>query len=78
MEIPPAKYGQFYAGDSYVLLYTYQRNRRDEYMLYFWQGHASSADEKGASALLAKEMDDKYGGRPVQVISISSYDKPLL
>jgi len=36
-EVPEAKYGQFYGGDSYVLLYSYQKNRRDEYIIYFWQ-----------------------------------------
>ena len=31
-------------------------------MLYFWQGRNSTRDEKGASALLTTEMDDKLGG----------------
>eukprot|EP00742_Colponemidia_sp_Colp-10_P001498 GILJ01001608.1.p1 GENE.GILJ01001608.1~~GILJ01001608.1.p1 ORF type:complete len:830 (-),score=172.89 GILJ01001608.1:131-2620(-) len=66
-EVDPSLYGQFYAGDSYVLLYTYQKNRRDEYIIYFWQGRDSSSDEKGSSALLAKDLDDKMGGKPVQV-----------
>jgi hypothetical protein len=62
-----AKYGQFYGGDSYILLYTYMKGRSEEYIIYFWQGRESSQDEKGASALLAKELDDSMGGRPVQV-----------
>lgn len=61
------RYGQFFGGDSYVLLYTYLKNRVEEQIIYFWQGNESSADEKGASALLAKELDDSLGGRPVQV-----------
>ena len=36
-------------------------------MIYFWQGRNSTADEKGASALLATKMDDDLGGSPVQV-----------
>jgi hypothetical protein len=62
-----SKYGQFFGGDSYILLYTYVKNRQEEHIIYFWQGRESSQDEKGASALLAKELDDSMGGRPVQV-----------
>jgi len=67
-DVPPEKYGQFYAGDSYVMLYTYKDNRgREAYIIYFWQGLYSTQDEIGASALLAKELDDEMGGAPVQV-----------
>lgn len=62
-----AKYGQFFGGDSYVLLYTYQKGSSEEYIIYFWQGRDSTNDEKGASALLAKDLDDSLGGKPVQV-----------
>uniref|UniRef100_A0A7S2D1R4 HP domain-containing protein n=1 Tax=Florenciella parvula TaxID=236787 RepID=A0A7S2D1R4_9STRA len=67
VEVSPEKYGQFYGGDSYILLYTYMVGPREEYIIYFWQGKDSSKDEKGASALLAKELDDAMGGAPVQV-----------
>jgi advillin len=50
-----------------VILYTYQKNGVEEYVIYFWQGDESSQDEKGASALLAKELDDQLGDRPMQV-----------
>lgn len=65
--VPDDKYGQFFAGDSYIVLYTYKPKQREEYILYFWQGRHSTNDEKGASALLAKDMDDKLGGRATQV-----------
>lgn len=62
------QYGQFYQGDSYVLMYTYlDKQKKEAYIIYFWQGLDSSQDEKGASALLAKELDDQFGGAPVQV-----------
>jgi hypothetical protein len=32
-----SRYGQFFGGDSYILLYTYQRNGVEEYVIYFWQ-----------------------------------------
>ena len=31
-------YGQFFGGDSYVILYTYKINRKENYIVYFWQG----------------------------------------
>jgi len=62
------EYGQFYQGDSYVMLYTYKDSKgKENYIIYFWQGLDSSQDEKGASALLATALDDQYGGAPVQV-----------
>lgn len=66
---PKELYGQFFGGDSFLVLYTYVPKGRttEEYLLYIWQGRESSQDEKGASALLAVALDDEYGGRPVQV-----------
>ena len=64
---PKEKYGQFYGGDSYVVLYTYtDKAQKDFRTIYFWEGLESSNDEKGTAALKAKELDDKYGGAPMQ------------
>lgn len=62
-----ALYGQFFGGDSYVILYTYLVNSKENYIIYFWQGQESSQDEKSAAALHAVHLDDQYGGAPVQV-----------
>ena len=66
--VAKAQYGQFYSGDSYIILYEY-KDKRNVYqsIIYFWLGNNSSADEKGSAALLTKELDDQMGGRPVQV-----------
>jgi hypothetical protein len=74
--VPKKEYGQFYAGDSYVLLYTYLVNNKENYIIYFWQGLQSSQDEKGASAIHAKDLDDKYGGAPVQVRVVQNKEPP--
>jgi hypothetical protein len=38
VEVSPEKYGQFYGGDSYILLYTYYDKRgKEAYIIYFWQ-----------------------------------------
>jgi Gelsolin repeat len=46
---------------------TIQVRNREEYIIYMWQGRDSTADEKGSSALLAKDLDDSLNGSPVQV-----------
>lgn len=77
---PEHLFGQFYAGDSFVIEYTYIKSgpfhsnthfERDLGMqrciLYFWQGRDSTSDEKGASAALTAQLDEEMGGAPVQV-----------
>ena len=50
--IPPyPRYGQFYGGDSYVVLYTYMKGNKQEHIIYFWLGHTSSKDEIGIHIL---------------------------
>jgi len=67
VDVPKEQVGQFFAGDSYIVLYTYEVNKKPAWIIYFWQGKDSTSDEKGASALLTKQMDDERGGEPVQV-----------
>jgi len=64
---PEEKYGQFYAGDCYIIMYSYTANNREEYIIYFWLGNESSKDEQGAAALKTVELDQEYGDAPVQV-----------
>jgi len=60
-------HGQFYAGDSYIVKYSYEKHGKMHYILYYWLGKASSADEKGAAALLTTKFDDDLGGAATQV-----------
>ncbi|XP_008334635.1 gelsolin [Cynoglossus semilaevis] len=60
-------FGQFYGGDSYIILYTYRHGCQDGQIIYMWQGAESSQTEVAASAILAIQMDDKLGGGAVQV-----------
>lgn len=68
--VPKESYGQFYGGDSYVVLYEYEVKGKPFQMLYFWQGRDSTTDEKTASAILTVEMDNELtaqGKDPTQV-----------
>jgi len=51
----------FYQGDSYVLQYSVRAGRRPD-VIYYWQGSESSRWEKGASAILTVDLDNKNGG----------------
>merc|ERR1719315_728280 len=48
----------FYEGDSYVMQYSVRKGRKPD-VIYFWQ---SSIWEKGASAILTVDLDNKNGG----------------
>ncbi|XP_068940688.1 villin-like protein [Petaurus breviceps papuanus] len=65
--VDPKKYGQFYGGDCYLVLYTYQKSGRAQYIIYMWQGRHASVDEVTASALNAIELEYTYQEEPVQV-----------
>ncbi|KAK2862272.1 hypothetical protein Q5P01_001805 [Channa striata] len=65
--VDPQTYGYFYGGDCYLILYTYLVNNKKCYLLYIWQGRHATQDELAASAFQAVDLDQKYGGEPVQV-----------
>uniref|UniRef100_H2ZGB4 HP domain-containing protein n=1 Tax=Ciona savignyi TaxID=51511 RepID=H2ZGB4_CIOSA len=65
--VDESTYGQFYGGDCYLILYTYENNGRKAYIIYYWQGRHATADEITASAFHAVALDDKYDGAPVQI-----------
>uniref|UniRef100_UPI003AB0D687 gelsolin-like isoform X1 n=2 Tax=Centroberyx gerrardi TaxID=166262 RepID=UPI003AB0D687 len=67
VSVDPSVHGQFYGGDSYIILYQYQHNNRQGHIIYIWQGAESSQDEVGASAILAVQLDEELGGGAVQV-----------
>ncbi|MPC88418.1 Gelsolin, cytoplasmic [Portunus trituberculatus] len=59
--------GFLFGGDSYVMKYTYEVNGNERYILYFWQGVASSQDERAASAIHTVRLDNELNGKAVQV-----------
>lgn len=66
-ELHPSSFGQFYGGDCYLVLYTYKRASKLQYILYMWQGRHATQDEITSCAYQAVAMDNKYSGVPVQV-----------
>nr|KAF6421523.1 villin like [Molossus molossus] len=60
--VEPKHHGQFYAGNCYLVFYTYQRMGHTKYILYLWQGQEATAQEIKALNGNAEELDLLYHG----------------
>lgn len=64
---PKERYGEFFGGDSYIILHTKQNDEgKLEFDVYFWLGAETSQDEAGTAAYKTVELDDLLGDEPVQ------------
>ncbi|XP_051566056.1 villin-1-like [Myxocyprinus asiaticus] len=63
---PSKTYGQFYEGDSYIILYTHKTSNHFSYDIHYWLGKCTSQDEQGAAAIYTTQMDEHLGGVAVQ------------
>jgi gelsolin len=64
---PNEQYGQFYSGDSYIILHTKLDDEgKKEYDVFFWLGAETTQDEMGTAAYKTVELDDLLGDEPVQ------------
>lgn len=77
IEVWPKKdYGDFYRGDSYIVLRTQKDADEGGFLwdIYFWIGSESSQDEYGVAAYKANELDDLLGDAPVQHRETEGYE----
>jgi len=63
---PKSRYGEFYSGDSYIILHTIKVQDKLAYDVYFWLGAETTQDEAGTAAYKTVELDDLLGDLPVQ------------
>jgi gelsolin len=68
---PREKYGQFYNGDSYIVLYTYKVGSKNDpeklgHDIFFWLGSKTSQDEAGVAAYKTVELDEFLKGAATQ------------
>jgi len=63
---PKEKYGQFFDGDSYIVLHTYKVQDALKFDVHFWLGQFTTLDEAGTAAYKTVELDDFLSGVPVQ------------
>nr|AAD24195.1 fragmin A [Physarum polycephalum] len=73
-QVPKNAYGQFYSGDSYIVLWTYKQNDRLAWDVHFWLGTYTTQDEAGTAAYKTVELDDVLGGAPVQHREVQGYE----
>lgn len=65
---PKEQHGQFFNGDSYIVLKTYKEKDSDalKHDIHIWIGNESTQDEYGTAAYKMVEADEYLGGAPVQ------------
>jgi gelsolin len=77
---PTEQYGQFYSGDSYIVLHTYKKKPDApawSWDVHFWLGKFTSQDEAGTAAYKTVELDDLLGGAPVQHREVQGHESDL-
>jgi gelsolin len=77
---PKSQYGQFYNGDSYIILHTYKQDPASndlDYDLHFWIGSNSSQDEYGTAAYKTVELDTYLDDKPVQHREVEGHESDL-
>jgi len=64
---PKDRYGEFFSGDSYIILNTMIDDEgKKTYDVFFWLGAETTQDEAGSAAYKTVELDDLLGDQPVQ------------
>lgn len=76
---PKDQYGQFYEGDSYIILNTYMEKESNKllYDVHFWLGKDTTQDEMGVAAYKTVELDDLLDDLPVQHREVQFHESPL-
>jgi len=76
---PHEQYGEFYSGDSYIVLNTYIKPGEDdlEYDVHFWIGKYSTQDEYGTAAYKTVELDTLLDDKPIQHREVQGYESEL-
>lgn len=77
---PKEQNGQFYSGDSYIVLNTYKKKADSDALswnVHFWLGKFTTQDEAGTAAYKTVELDDFLNGAPVQYREVQEHESSL-
>ncbi|CAL8320277.1 unnamed protein product [Merluccius merluccius] len=77
VSVPSKAHGNFYEGDSYVILYTRKISSSFTYDVHYWLGASSSQDEQAAAAFCTTMMDEALRGVAVQHRETQRYESDL-
>ncbi|XP_021371999.1 villin-1-like isoform X2 [Mizuhopecten yessoensis] len=75
--VPKEQYGNFYKGDSYIVLSIKDVKGAMEMHIHFWLGSESSQDEAGTAAIKSVELDDHLDGAPVQHREVENHESKM-
>ncbi|XP_063899284.1 gelsolin isoform X1 [Helicoverpa armigera] len=76
--VPASHHGNFYSGDSYIVLSTTGDASRLSWDIHFWLGSKSTQDERGSAAVLTVNLDDEqFHGAAVQHREVQGYESKL-
>lgn len=73
----PELAGQFFSGDSYIVLNVREENERLLYDVHFWIGRNSTQDEYATAAYKTVELDTALDGKAVQHREVQGYESRL-
>lgn len=82
---PKEQYGEFYDGDSYIVLHTYfakdpvtgKKSDKLAWDVHFWLGKDTSIDERGVAAYKTVELDDLLDDGPIQHRETMNNESPM-
>uniref|UniRef100_A0A0B6ZP87 Actin-modulator n=1 Tax=Arion vulgaris TaxID=1028688 RepID=A0A0B6ZP87_9EUPU len=76
---PKESYGEFYNGDSYIVLHSYKDKDSDQILhdVHFWIGSNSSQDEYGTAAYKTVELDTYLDDVPIQHRECEGHESDL-
>lgn len=77
VSIPKEQYGNFYKGDSYIVLSIKEIKGAMDVHIHFWLGSDTTQDEAGVAAFKTVELDDYLGGGPVQHREVEGNESKL-
>jgi gelsolin len=71
---PQEMYGQFYNGDSYIVLNCWGDPKHLNMDVHFWLGHDTTVDEAGTAVYKTIELDTYHNDRPVQHREVQGHE----
>jgi len=73
-EVPPPKHGQFFEGDSYVVLCSAKVGGQQIHHVHYWIGETSTPDEFGSAAYAGFQIEEHFKGKSTLHREVMSHE----